>query len=164
MGRSADFDAFYDATSRRVLHQLYALTGDLEQARQCTQEAYARAWRQWPAVSAATSPEAWVRTTAWRLAPGRRIAVKRPAKRPSTRAARTPGGGSADLVAALRKLPERQRYAIVARLIAGAAVADIATETGASVATVENRLAKARATLARILPDDTAVLTGGHRV
>jgi DNA-directed RNA polymerase specialized sigma24 family protein len=160
MGRSADFDAFYDATSRRVLHQLYALTGDLERARQCTQEAYARAWRQWPAVSASTSPEAWVRSTAWRLAPGRRVAVKRPA----TRSARTPGGGSADLVAALRRLPERQRYAIVARLIAGAAVADIATETGASVATVENRLAKARATLARILPDDTAVLTGGHRV
>ncbi|TDC46230.1 SigE family RNA polymerase sigma factor [Jiangella ureilytica] len=160
MGRSADFDAFYDATSRRVLHQLYALTGDLDRARRCTQEAYARAWRQWSAVSVATSPEAWVRTTAWRLASGRRITVRRTARH-TTRAA---DGGSADLVAALRTLPERQRYVIVARLLAGSAVADIAAETGTSVATVENRLAKARATLARILPDDTAVLTGGHRV
>lgn len=156
MGRSAEFDAFYDATSRRVLHQLYALTGDLDRARHCTQEAYARAWRHWSAVSVATSPEAWVRTTAWRLASGRRVTVKRTEK--------PTGGGSAELVAALRRLPERQRYAIVARLLGGAAVADIAAETGTSVATVENRLAKARATLARILPDDTAVLTGGHRV
>lgn len=156
MGGSADFDAFYSATSRRVLHQVYALTGDLERARQCTQEAYSRAWRRWPSVSAVTSPEAWVRATAWRLASGPRVTVRRPAP--------AAGSGSADLVAALRRLPEKQRYAIVVRLLAGSTVADIAAETGTSVATVENRLAKARATLARILPDDTAVLTGGHRV
>lgn len=156
MGRSADFDAFYDATSRRVLHQLYALTGDLGRARECTQEAYARAWRHWSAVNAVTSPEAWVRTTAWRLASARRVTVRR--------SVRPAGGGGAGLVAALGRLPEKQRYAIVVRLLAGVPVAEIAAETGTSVATVENRLAKARATLARILPDDTAVLTGGHRV
>lgn len=156
MGGSADFDAFYSATSRRVLHQVYALTGDLERARDCVQEAYARAWRRWSAVSAVTSPEAWVRATAWRLASGRRVTLKRPAP--------PAGTDSADLVAALRRLPEKQRYAIVVRLLAGSTVADIAAETGTSVATVENRLAKARATLARILPDGTAVLTGGHRV
>lgn len=160
MSGSADFDAFYGATSRRVLHQLYALTGDLERARDCTQEAYARAWRHWPDVSAATSAEAWVRAAAWRLASGRRVTVRRPVKRSAPPA----GAGCAELVAALRRLPEKQRYAVVVRLLAGVAVADIATETRTSVATVENRLAKARATLARILPDDTAVLTGGHRV
>lgn len=153
----ADFDAFYDATSRRVLHQLYALTGDLGRARDCTQEAYARAWRHWPAVTSVTSPEAWVRGTAWRLASGRR-------RGGTGRRAGPAGAASADVVAALRRLPERQRYAIVVRYLAGASVADIAAETGTSEATVENRLAKARATLARILPGDIAVLTGGHRV
>ncbi|WP_116951575.1 sigma factor-like helix-turn-helix DNA-binding protein [Jiangella endophytica] len=157
MREPADFDAFYDATSRHVLHQLYALTGDLGLARDCTQEAYARAWRHWPAVSAATSPDAWVRGTAWRLASGRR--------RGGTRRRATPSGtGSADVVEALRRLPEKQRYAIVVRYLAGASVADIAAETGTSAATVENRLAKAHATLARILPCDIAALTGGHRV
>lgn len=161
MREPADFDAFYDATSRRVLHQLYALTGDLGRARDCTQEAYARAWRHWPAVTAATSPEAWVRGTAWRLASGPlRRGVKQGPKQPAP----TSGAESADLVAALLRLPERQRYAIVVRYLAGAAVADIAAETGTSVATVENRLAKARTTLARILPGDIAALTGGHRV
>ncbi|SEF17000.1 sigma factor-like helix-turn-helix DNA-binding protein [Jiangella alba] len=157
MREPAEFDAFYDATSRRVLHQLYALTGDLGRARECTQEAYARAWRHWPAVTAATSPEAWVRGTAWRLASGRW-------RRGGRLAAAPPGTGSADLVAALLRLPEKQRYAIVVRYLAGAAVADIAAETGTSVATVENRLAKAHATLTRILPGDIAALTGGHRV
>ncbi|RIQ27102.1 sigma factor-like helix-turn-helix DNA-binding protein [Jiangella rhizosphaerae] len=161
MREPADFDAFYDATSRRVLHQLYALTGDLGRARDCTQEAYARAWRQWAAVSAATSPEAWVRGTAWRLASRRWRGGPGGRARWSTA---PPGTGSADLVAALLRLPERQRYAVVVRYLAGAAVAEIAAETGTSAATVENRLAKACATLARILPGDIAVLTGGHRV
>ncbi|PZF85433.1 sigma factor-like helix-turn-helix DNA-binding protein [Jiangella anatolica] len=160
MRQPADFDAFYDATSRRVLHQLYALTGDLSAAQECTQEAYARAWQHWPAVMAATSAEAWVRGSAWRLASGRR----RPRRRPARPARPAPSGGCAELVAALRQLPEKQRYAIVVRQLAGASVADIAAETGTSVAAVENRLAKAHATLARILPGDPALLTGGHRV
>ncbi|TDD66219.1 SigE family RNA polymerase sigma factor [Jiangella aurantiaca] len=160
MRDTADFDAFYDATSRRVLHQLYALTGDLERAGDCTQEAYARAWRHWSTVSAATSPETWVRGTAWRLASGRWRGRSRGGPKPPA----SPGTGSADLVAALRRLPEKQRYAIVVRHLAGAAVREIAAETGTSIATVENRLAKAHATLVRILPGDFAVLTGGHCV
>jgi len=41
------FDDFYRATSRRVLHHVYALTGDLAEAQDCVQEAYARAWQRW---------------------------------------------------------------------------------------------------------------------
>lgn len=159
MREPADFDAFYDATSRRVLHQLYALTGDLGRARDCTQEAYARAWRRWSAVGAATSPEAWVRGAAWRLASRRRRRGPGGTAHPAP-----PGIGCADLVAALRRLPERQRYAVVVRHLAGAEIADIAAETGTSAAAVENRLAKASATLARILPGDNTVLIGGLRV
>lgn len=42
MAGEADFDAFYDATNRRVLHQMYAMTGNLADAQDVTQEAYAR--------------------------------------------------------------------------------------------------------------------------
>ena len=50
MSDSDDFDAFYHATSRRLLHQMYAMTGNLADAQDCVQEAYARAWQRWKQV------------------------------------------------------------------------------------------------------------------
>jgi RNA polymerase sigma-70 factor, ECF subfamily len=41
MSDAGDFDAFYAATSRRVLHYVYAVSGDLVEAQDLTQEAYA---------------------------------------------------------------------------------------------------------------------------
>jgi len=62
MGGSDDFDAFYNATSRRLLHQIYAMTGNLADAQDCMQEAFARAWQHWQQVRRADDPAAWVRT------------------------------------------------------------------------------------------------------
>jgi RNA polymerase sigma-70 factor (ECF subfamily) len=68
-GKDAEgFDAFYTGTNRRVLHQMYAMTGNLADAQELVQEAYARAWQRWSTVSTYDDPEAWVRTVAWRLA------------------------------------------------------------------------------------------------
>ena len=67
-GTEADFDAFYRGTARRVIHLVYASTGDLTLAQDCTQEAYARAWQQWSTVHTYDDPLAWVRTVARRLA------------------------------------------------------------------------------------------------
>ncbi|TDD99970.1 RNA polymerase sigma factor [Jiangella asiatica] len=155
----AEFDAFYDATSRRVLHQMYAMTGNLADARECTQEAYGRAWRRWSAVSQTASPEAWVRTTAWLAAAGR--------WRPTTWRVRRreepePGSSQSDLIAVLRQLPAAQRRVVVLRYLAGLDVDEIALETGTPVGTVEARLAGAKAALAPVIADDT-VPAGGRR-
>jgi RNA polymerase sigma-70 factor (ECF subfamily) len=40
---TSDFDAFYTATVRRVVLYLYAVCGDLGDAQDLAQEAYARA-------------------------------------------------------------------------------------------------------------------------
>jgi DNA-directed RNA polymerase specialized sigma24 family protein len=57
------------ATHRRIVGQVYAMTGSLHEAEDCVQEAYARAWQQWARLSAEHGhPEAWVRTVATRLA------------------------------------------------------------------------------------------------
>ncbi len=81
VSEAASFDDFYLATSQRVLRATYALTGDLEEARDCAQEAYERAWRRWGHVDAHPDPEAWVRSTARRLAVSRwrrsRVAVSK---------------------------------------------------------------------------------------
>lgn len=72
--RSADeagFDAFYAATSARLVRALHAYTGDRAEAQDAVQEAYARAWERWDRVRSDDSPEAWVRTVAWRVAASR---------------------------------------------------------------------------------------------
>jgi hypothetical protein len=51
-----DFDAFYTATARRVLHHVYAVAGDVGDAQDAVQEAYARAWQRWSRVSGGVGP------------------------------------------------------------------------------------------------------------
>ena len=62
------FDEFYHLNVRKVVHLVYASTGDLTLAQDCTQEAFSRAWQQWSKVSRCDDPLAWVRTVARRLA------------------------------------------------------------------------------------------------
>ncbi len=95
---------------------LYALTGDLSEAQDVTQEAYARAWQRWGAVSGYENPEAWERTVArriaysgWRKARNRVRAYRRHgAAAPAT----APSEDTVALVTALRELP-LQRETIV---------------------------------------------------
>jgi DNA-directed RNA polymerase specialized sigma24 family protein len=46
--RAVAFDAFYAASAPRLVRQLHAMTGDLTEAQDCVQEAFARAWQRWP--------------------------------------------------------------------------------------------------------------------
>ena len=83
--REDAFDEFYQSSARTVVHLIYASTGDLTLAQDCTQEAFSRAWQQWSKVSAYDDPLAWVRTVARRAVPSPRGASG------PTRAARTSG-------------------------------------------------------------------------
>lgn len=151
------FDAFYASSGPRLVRQLHAMTGDLGEAQDCVQEAFARAWQRWDRVSAYDSPEAWVRTIAWRLAVSRfrRARTGRGALRRHGLAPDVPAL-SADrvaLVAALRQIPEAQRRAIVLHHVAGLSVEEVAVETGAPTGTVKARLSRGRAALALLLAD-----------
>jgi RNA polymerase sigma-70 factor, ECF subfamily len=42
MTKADDFDMFYAATSRRLVRQIFAMTGDLSEAEDAVQEAYGR--------------------------------------------------------------------------------------------------------------------------
>jgi predicted RNA polymerase sigma factor len=48
------FAAFYAGSYRRLLGQLFAVTGDLAEAENVLQEAYARAFARWSRSSAPT--------------------------------------------------------------------------------------------------------------
>ncbi|MGL5828605.1 MAG: sigma factor, partial [Angustibacter sp.] len=61
MSHEVDFDEFYAACGPALIGQLYLLTGNREEARDCVQEALERAWLKWDSVSQLAEPQAWVR-------------------------------------------------------------------------------------------------------
>src|SRR5215472_13564527 len=155
-----EFTEFYAASFRRLVGQLYAMTGDTAEAQDAVQEAFVRAWTHRRRLDADGSPEAWVRATAWRIAVSRwhraRIGRRLLSSQPSPSAADGPGPDRVALVDALRKLPAEQRRAVVLYHLCDLSVAQIAAETGAPVGTVKARLARGRAALAPYLRDTAA--------
>jgi RNA polymerase sigma-70 factor (ECF subfamily) len=167
---SGDFDVFFAATAARLQGQLYLLTGDREEARDCVQEAFERAWLRWAEVSALAAPEAWVGTVARRLAVSRWRRARNSATarvRRHHHASTVPGPPSEDhveLVRALQQLPAAQREALVLHHLCDLDVAAVAAETDTNVNTVKSRLARGRAALAELLgeADDVPSGSGGR--
>ena len=158
MRDSAGFDAFYEAGSRRLVGQVFAMTGDLGEAEDAVQEAYIRAWQHWPKIEKYENPEAWVRSVAFRLcvnawwkAKNRRTAQRRAAALHEY--APELGPDLLALIRALRELPDKQRLALVLHYFADLTVEQIATETGVSVGTVKSRLSRGRAAMAPLVSE-----------
>lgn len=158
----AGFDSFYGATARRIVRHAYALTGNLSDAQDIAQESFARAWQRWDTVRNCDSPEAWVRRVATNLAISR-------FRRDRTARAAAPlliiqdvPGISPDtvaLIAALRRLPERQRVVLVLRYLADLPVAQIAAELRVPEGSVKAWLSRGRNGLAELLNDGAAAAT-----
>lgn len=152
---AAEFDAFYAGSVRRLVGQLYAMTGDRAEAQDVVQEAFVRAWDARAQLSQTRNPEAWVRTVAWRLAVSRwrkaRNATIAWRRHGPPADAMEPSIDNTVLVAALRRLTEEQRRAIVLHHLCDLSVEQVAAETGAPVGTVKARLSRGRAALAEHL-------------
>ena len=153
-----EFDDFYSASFRRVTNQLHAMIGDRDEAQECVQEAFVRAWAHRRRLDRVEHPEAWVRTTAYRIAVSRWRRTTR-GRRPADRAVSpAPAAKPADethvaLVAALKQLPAAQRQALVLHHLADRSVREVAAEVGAPEGTVKARLSRGRAALALLLSD-----------
>jgi RNA polymerase sigma-70 factor (ECF subfamily) len=166
---SADFDAFYIATVRRVVLYLYAACGDRAEAQDIAQEAFARAWQHWSRVGGYDDPEAWVRTVAWRLMVNRWRGVRRwlAARARMGPPSEVTGGPTPDRVAivdALQQLPKAQRQVVALRYLLDMPVHDIAVSIGAPEGTVKARLSRARHALAELLDEhdqETSDVTAG---
>jgi RNA polymerase sigma-70 factor, ECF subfamily len=165
----AEFDEFYTSSFGRVTGQLYAMIGDRDEAQDCVQEAFVRAWSRREALARAAYPEAWVRTTAYRLAVSR-WRRKRLARRPADRAlspathSEPPNETRVALVAALAQVPEKQRRALVLHHLCDLPIAAVAREVGAPEGTVKARLSRGREALAVLLAPLDATDTGAHHV
>lgn len=167
-----DFDEFYVVTAPRLVKQLFLLTGDWAEAEDVVSEAYQRAWLRWNSVQQADSPEAWVRAVARRLAVSRwrrtRNATLAWRRRGTADDSPPLDGVHVDLMSALRKLPAKQRTAVVLHHLADLSVEQVAAETGTSVSAVKQQLVRGRAALAELLgevaaPNNDEPVTGGAR-
>jgi RNA polymerase sigma-70 factor (ECF subfamily) len=151
----------YGAYYRRLVAQLVGLTGDLAEAEDAVQEAFARVLAAPRSFVTADDPERWLRVAALNVA---RTRYRRRwlfdslvrAGRVQPTPAAVPGL-SADrvaLLAALRRLPRPTREAVVLHHLADLPVVEVAATLDVPVGTVKARLSRGRAALARLLADD----------
>lgn len=172
MRDAEDFDTFYATSSRRVLAHVTMMVGSQAEAEDSVAEAYLRAWNRWHKISRYENPEAWVRQVAyrhavstWRKAVNRLHAHRRDTTDRHVSAV-SPDHVAPDhvaIVAALRRLPARQRRVIVLHHLADLSVAEIQRETGHPAGTITTWLARGRQALAAQLSDREPHETDGAR-
>ncbi|MBR7828852.1 hypothetical protein KDK95_21260 [Actinospica sp. MGRD01-02] len=137
-----DFDAFFAVSYSRIVGQLYAMTGDWEEAQAVVLEAFIRAWDYRSQFDLETAPDSWVRIVAWNLTG---LQWRQEWARP---AGGTPAGaGRLGFVDALRGLNEDQRRATVLHYLCDQDYEDIAAETGVTLRKARARVIRGRAAL-----------------
>jgi RNA polymerase sigma-70 factor, ECF subfamily len=158
---TAGFEEFYAATVGRLLGQLFPVTGDLHEAEEIVQEAFARASTHWGRIREYDMPEAWVRRVAMNLAADRGRRLQRQARallRAGPPANVPPASVEAlALAEALRTLPLRQRQAIVLHHLVDLPIDEVAATLGANAGTVKSWLARGRRALAARLGEPEEV-------
>jgi RNA polymerase sigma-70 factor (ECF subfamily) len=162
MATTEGFEEFYTGAVGRLLGQLLLVTGDLHEAEEVVQEAFARAAVRWAWLRDYDVPEAWVRRVALNLAAehARRLrrqtrALLRLGPPPQVPAA---SAEALALLEALRTLPMRQRQAIVLYHLVDLPVEEVARLIGVRSGTVKSLLARGRRALANRLSDAEEVL------
>lgn len=146
-----EFGEFYSRSAARLVRHGYALTGDMAEAQDIAQEAFARAWQRWSMVRDCDSPEAWVRRVATNLAASRwrRIRVARAAAgQAGEQHAPEVSTDTVALVSGLRTLPERQRTVLVLHYMCDLTVDQIAAELSCPPGSVKSWLSRGRTALA----------------
>jgi RNA polymerase sigma-70 factor (ECF subfamily) len=154
----AGFDEFYAASYRRVVGQVFALLGDLHEAEDVTQDAFAKASFHWARIAAYDQPEAWVRRVAFNNAynstrRARRwlVAMARHGPPPDVPAA---SADHLDLHRALARLAPRHREVLVLHYVAELPLDEMARQLRLPVGTVKSRLSRARSALADQVGDE----------
>jgi RNA polymerase sigma factor (sigma-70 family) len=149
-----DFAEFYRAFKDECLSAVVVSVGDRDVAQEVVAEAFARAWASWPKVARHPAPQAWVVRTAlnasvsrWRRH-SREVQVPDPgllADLPTVSDA--PARPDPRIMAALLRLPLRQRQVVALRLFLDLDTARTAQVLGVAPGTVQAHLGRAVAAL-----------------
>ncbi|SOC51780.1 SigE family RNA polymerase sigma factor [Ornithinimicrobium cerasi] len=165
-----DFAAFVRSRQRGLLRAAYLVCGDVDQAQDLVQDAFAKLSSRWDSVRDG-SPDAYVRrivyhdaVSGWRRW-GRRHTVTEPAEVGALLERHTANDpvvdwvDGADVRQALGELPSRQRAVIVLRYYEDLSEAQIADALGVAPGTVKTLARGALINLRRLLPALTSVLS-----
>jgi RNA polymerase sigma-70 factor (sigma-E family) len=149
-----EFTDFYTAARDDCLRVVLTVVGDRDLAQDLVAEAFTRAWRAWRTVRKHPAGRAWVVRTAlnthvsWWRRRRREITVASY----DDRAAASPHPAlDSSVVAALQRLPPRQREVIALRLLLDLDTATTAQTLGMPSGTVASHLSRGLATLRREL-------------
>ena len=144
----------FEGSYRRLVVQLYAVTGDSAEAEDLVQDAFVRAAAAGRRFLKVENHEAWLRTAAINLHRNRwrkmrnfsklRYRLERPTDLPGLEQ-------HVVVIAALRALPAHQREVLALYYLADLPVAEVADTLGCAVGTVKSRLMRGREALAETL-------------
>jgi RNA polymerase sigma-70 factor (sigma-E family) len=145
-----EFAEFYESSWDPCLRAVVATVGSAQLAEDLVAEAFARAWVSWRKVSRHPAPRAWVVCTAlntgvswWRRRSRELPLADHDAAAPADRG----DGVDATLLAALRRLPARQREVVALRVFLDLDTETTARQLGIAPGTVTAHLSRAVAAL-----------------
>ncbi len=153
--QGTDFAEFYREAKDECLFAVVVSVGDRDRAQDLVAEAFARAWASWRTVSRHPAPKAWVVRTALNSGISRwrrhrhELTVADLARVADKPAGDWGGDGTVDptIMAALLRLPARQRQVVALRLFLDLDTAGTAEVLGVAPGTVQSHLARALAAL-----------------
>jgi RNA polymerase sigma factor (sigma-70 family) len=160
-GVREDFDRLYRDAYPRVYRTLVVILGDPDEAEDCTQDAFVKAFQAWKRWRPDAPAEAWIH----RIAVNRAISYRRSARlrsvgemlrrlgRPAVSTDPAHAATRPDLLTALRAIPPRLAAAIVLRYYHGYNNREIAAALGVSERTIGTRLNQAAARLRPLLEE-----------
>ncbi|MGH2528642.1 MAG: RNA polymerase sigma factor [Actinomycetota bacterium] len=150
VARDQGLERLYREQGNRMWRAVLAFSGDPEVASDAVAEAFAQALRRGDAIR---DPERWLWRASFRIAGGelkergRRV----PAVREESYEMEEP---ARELVAALKKLSEKQRAAVVLHHAAGYPASEVAEIIGSTSAAVRVHLMRGRRRLRELLEDE----------
>jgi RNA polymerase sigma factor (sigma-70 family) len=148
-----DFAEFYASAKDDCLRAVLASTGDLQAAEDLVAEALARAWAAWSTVSRHPAPRAWVVRTAlntrvsWWRRRHHEVPLDQAEVLVAARDSHDHGRVGEELMAAVLRLPLRQRQVVALRVFLDLDTARTAQVLGIAPGTVTAHLARGIAAL-----------------
>jgi RNA polymerase sigma-70 factor (sigma-E family) len=166
-GAEAGVTALYEAHAFGLVGLAVIMLGDRPAAEDVVQDAFFGLYRKWGGLSDPAKALAYVRSS---VLNGCRSALRRQSRRDRHDRAAATDTGSAfesaeslvligeehrEVLLAVRRLPDRQREALVLRFYFGLAEEETARAMGISRGTVKSSLSRALAALGRMLTEDS---------
>lgn len=159
--QEADFAAFVLAAQPRLRRTAYLICGDWHHAEDIVQTALAKVYSRWSRLSARGEPGGYVHRAVVNAAIDER---RRPWRRELSaaylpdRSAPPDDGLTVEVLAALARLPRRQRAVVVLRYVEDLDVDATAALLGIATGTVKSQAAKGLTALREVLTDGRGVL------